>query len=160
MPGSRIVKGSAVAAEAGAAGARDRSVRSRKSNKSGKSHGGNSHKSGAKRRKNNKVRAVAAADGIRNSDVKVKAKAQSQLLLENNSVEIDSLEQENSFEKERVDYASSKVPLSIEKYAVIENMKNLHCKGATEMSGDADLRVQKQYRSSQKVLMQILESPG
>lgn len=37
----------------------------------------------------------------------------------------------------------------IEKYAVIESLKHLMCKGDTDKVGETDLRIQKQYRSSQ-----------
>ena len=59
-----------------------------------------------------------------------------------NGIEIDSLEQDNSFEKERTDQESSKVPISIEKYAVIENMKSVVCKGEIT-DGDSNQRIQK-----------------
>ena len=83
----------------GDVGPRERSVRSRKSNKSGKS--GNSHKSGAKRKKN-KTRAEQA----RNSEVKNGLKGRSQILGEN-GIEVDSLEYDQSFEKERNEQESS-----------------------------------------------------
>ena len=118
------------------AGPRDRSARSRKSAKSGKSNGAHSHKSGTKRKKNR-----ARGGGTRNSEVKIAPKGRS-LLLGDNGIEIDSLEQDNSFEKERTEQESSKVPISIEKYAVIENMKSVVCKGEIK-DGDSNRRIQK-----------------
>lgn len=55
------------------------------------------------------------------------------------------------------------LPLSIDKYSAIESMKHLVCKGdlnqLNEQQQDPTLRIERQYKSSQQVLMHILHSP-
>ena len=114
---------------------RDKSQSTQKSKKSGKSH--NSHKSYGKKQKK-----------VRTSEVKVSNYS--------NITDMDNVMDQSS-----LDNSQNALPLSIEKYSVIENIKNMVIKGDFDRDTEHHqrLRVQKQYKSSQHALMALLHSP-
>ena len=69
-------------------------------------------------------------------------------------IEVDSLEDQH---QDSLD-GSQQYSAHDQKLAAFDNMKDLYCKKQVDAT-DANLRVHKQYQSSQQVLMQILDTP-